>query len=69
MLVYFHKSFLMEGTATFETKKYLWKNRLDDYDTTEIPEIDDQLNNCMMLEAKSFTAIASRMIPKNFLNT
>ena len=26
MLVYFHKSFLMEGTATFETKKYLWSH-------------------------------------------
>ena len=32
---------LLSGVVAHETKKYLWKNRLDDYDTTEIPEIDD----------------------------
>ena len=32
---------LLSGVVAHETKKYLWRNHLDDYDTTEIPEIDD----------------------------
>lgn len=32
---------LLSGVVAHETKKYLWNNRLDDYDTSEIPQIDD----------------------------
>ncbi len=32
---------LLSGVVVAETKKYLWNKHLDDYDTTEIPEIDD----------------------------
>lgn len=32
---------LLSGVVAHETKKYLWRNHLDDYDTTEIPEIND----------------------------
>lgn len=30
---------LLSGVVVKETRKYLWNNRLDDYDTTEIPQI------------------------------
>ncbi|MBR4094918.1 MAG: alanine:cation symporter family protein [Bacteroidales bacterium] len=32
---------LLSGVVVAETRKYLWNKRLDDYDTSEIPEIDD----------------------------
>ena len=32
---------LLSGVVVAETKKYLWNNRLDDYDETEIPTIED----------------------------
>ncbi len=32
---------LLSGVIVAETRKYLWNNHLDDYDTSEIPEIDD----------------------------
>ena len=32
---------LLSGVIAAETKKYLWDKRLDDYDDSEIPEIDD----------------------------
>ena len=31
---------LLSGVIAAETKKYLWDKRLDDYDDSEIPEID-----------------------------
>lgn len=31
---------LLSGVVVAETRKYLWSNRLDDYDHSEIPEID-----------------------------
>ncbi len=31
---------LLSGVVVAETRKYLWNNRLDDYDNSEIPEID-----------------------------
>lgn len=31
---------LLSGVVVAETRKYLWSNRLDDYDNSEIPEID-----------------------------
>ena len=32
---------LLSGVVVAETKKYLWNNRLDDYDDTEVPVIED----------------------------
>lgn len=32
---------LLSGVVVAETRKYLWNKRLDDYETSEIPEIDD----------------------------
>ena len=32
---------LLSGVIAAETRKYLWNNRLDDYDTTDIPQIND----------------------------
>ncbi len=32
---------LLSGVVVAETRKYLWNNRLDEYDNTEIPQIDD----------------------------
>ncbi len=32
---------LLSGVVVAETRKYLWNKRLDDYDTSEIPEIND----------------------------
>ncbi len=32
---------LLSGVVVAETRKYLWNKRLDEYDTSEIPEIDD----------------------------
>lgn len=32
---------LLSGVVVAETRKYLWNKKLDDYDTTEIPVIDD----------------------------
>lgn len=32
---------LLSGVVVSETRKYLWNNRLDDYDDTEIPTIED----------------------------
>jgi UDP-N-acetylmuramyl pentapeptide phosphotransferase/UDP-N-acetylglucosamine-1-phosphate transferase len=32
---------LLSGVVVAETRKYLWNNRLDEYDHSEIPEIDD----------------------------
>ena len=31
----------LSGVVVAETKKYLWNNRLDDYDDTEVPVIED----------------------------
>ena len=32
---------MLSGIAVAETRKYLWNNHLDDYDTSDIPQIDD----------------------------
>ncbi len=32
---------LLSGVVVAETRKYLWNNRLDDYDDTEVPVVED----------------------------
>lgn len=32
---------LLSGVVVAETRKYLWSNKLDEYDTSEIPQIDN----------------------------
>lgn len=36
---------LLSGVVVSETRKYLWNNRLDDYDTTPVPTIDDKTDD------------------------
>ncbi|MBR5856870.1 MAG: alanine:cation symporter family protein, partial [Bacteroidales bacterium] len=32
---------LLSGVVVAETRKYLWNNKLDEYDNTEVPIVED----------------------------